>query len=140
MYLMGVPKQGKAKKGKGEKKMTNTKIYDYRTALVDDICMYLAEHDFDPSNYGCVEEAHEAFYDDMFVCDYVTGNASGSYTFNAWQAEENLSHNWDLMIETAENFGIDCDISNEHSAEYWDVSIRCYLLGEVLYEVLEGLF
>ena len=34
--------------------------------------------------------------------DSVTGNASGSYTFSAWQAEENLCHNFELLTDALE--------------------------------------
>ena len=73
----------------------------------------------------------------MFISDSVTGNASGSYTFNTWQAEENLCHNLDLLKEACEEFGSDCNILE--SAEGCDVTIRCYLLSSALHEVLDEL-
>ena len=64
------------------------------------------------------------------VADSVTGNASGSYTFHAWQAEENICHNFDLLSEAIEEFGGKCDVLKD-GAEACDVTIRCYLLSEV---------
>lgn len=70
------------------------------------------------------------------VFDSVTGNASGSYTFNTWTAEEYLCHNWELLGEALTEFG--CDMSYlEKGAEACDVTIRCYLLGQAISEVLD---
>lgn len=72
----------------------------------------------------------------MFVCDGVTGNASGSYTFNAYQAEENICHNLDLLGEALEDFGSDMDVLKS-GAEACDVTIRCYLLRGCIEEVVD---
>ena len=68
-----------------------------------------------------------------FIADAVTGNGSGSYTFNTWQAEENVCHNTDLIAEVQAEFG---ELKNT-SAEALDVSIRCWMLGQVFDEVLQ---
>ena len=64
------------------------------------------------------------------------GNASGSYTFSTWQAEENLAHNWELIQQALIEFGVSSIDLENFSAESLDVTIRCYLLSEVLAEVL----
>lgn len=109
--------------------------YDYRKALREDIINYLNEN-VNLSDYESEEEAYEALYDDMFVDDSITGNASGSYYCNAWKAEESLCHNLDLLNEANEEFGGDADIL-KRGAEVCDVTIRCYLLCEVLHDILE---
>lgn len=106
--------------------------YDYEEAVKADIREYLRDHGIE----GRIDEdLRQKLEDDMFVSDSVTGNASGSYTFSAWRAEENLCHNWDLIGECAEHFGVD-DTSLSKGAEYWDVSIRCYLLNQCLTEIV----
>lgn len=70
----------------------------------------------------------------LFVEDSVTGNASGSYTFNTWKAEEYLCHNLDLLAEANEEFGGSSDILSD-GAEMCDVTIRCYLLGKAIENV-----
>lgn len=72
----------------------------------------------------------------MFAYDGVTGNASGSYTFNLWEAEENLCHNWELLCESLTEFGYDMSYL-ENGPEACDVTIRCYLLGQAISEVLD---
>jgi len=110
--------------------------YDYRQAVMDDIKQYIEDHDIKVTT-STRDELQDELYDDMFISDSVTGNASGSYTFNTWQAEENLCHNLDLLQEACSEFGSDCNILE--SAESCDVTIRCYLLSECLAEVLDEL-
>lgn len=116
--------------------------YDYFMAIKDDVLTYIDE------NYTTEElKVHlnnrEDFYnqlnDALWVCDSVTGNASGSYTFNTWKAEENICHNLDLLKDALEEFGGDYADAFNHGAEFCDVTIRCYLLGSVLYVVLDEL-
>lgn len=104
--------------------------YNYIEAVKADIKAYLEDNIVE-----LTEDNIENLIDDMWVCDQVTGNASGSYTFNTWQAEENLCHNWELIEDVCEEFGCEPDITK--GAEYWDVSIRCYLLAPCLREMLE---
>ena len=111
--------------------------YDYQQAVRDDIRQYIEDHDVKVTTSNR-EELESSLYDEMFISDSVTGNASGSYTFNTWQAEENLCHNLDLLKEACENFG-DTETNILDSAESCDVTIRCYLLGQLLGEVLDEL-
>ena len=110
--------------------------YNYYEAVKDDIKQYIEDLDVKVTTRNR-EDLEQSLYDDMFISDSVTGNASGSYTFNTWQAEENLCHNLDLLKEACEEFGSDCNILE--SAEGCDVTIRCYLLSQCLHEVLDEL-
>lgn len=76
----------------------------------------------------------------MWVDDSVTGNASGSYTFNTYKAEEYICHNLDLLEEAMSEFGCEDVNALEKGAEWCDVTIRCYLLSDILMEVLENIF
>lgn len=119
--------------------------YDYRNAVIEDVREYINDHIEDVREYikenevTDINEVYEFLYDDMFVCDSVTGNASGSYTFSTYQAEENLNHNLDLLGEALSEFGCTPDYLTKKGAEACDVTIRCYLLSECLNEVLEGM-
>ena len=108
--------------------------YDYRQAVKDDIKQYIEDHDVKVTT-GNREELEQSLYDEMFISDSVTGNASGSYYCNAWKAEEAICHNLDLLGEALEEFGSGCNILE--SAEGCDVTIRCYLLSQCLGEVLD---
>lgn len=114
--------------------------YDYREAITDDILDYIRE------NYT-PEEIREALQDraefaeklnnDLWTCDSVTGNASGSYYCNAWRAEEAIAHNLDLLGEALREFECDAGYLINNGAEACDVTIRCYLLGECIAEALD---
>ena len=85
------------------------------------------------------EELEEIANDELWVDDSVTGNASGSYTFNTWQAEENLCHNMDELEDACNEFGQDIGEAVKQGAEYCDVTIRCYLLGQAINAAIDEL-
>ena len=112
--------------------------YNYLEAVTNDVKEYIG-YEVDMSEYSDRDELYEYLYDHLFVNDSVTGNASGSYTFNAWEAEEYLCHNLDLLGEALSEFGGDpAEIMN--SPESCDVTIRCYLLGQAIDAALDELW
>ena len=85
------------------------------------------------------EELEEIANDELWINDSVTGNASGSYTFSTWQAEENLCHNMDELEDACDEFGQDIGEAVKQGAEYCDVTIRCYLLGQAISAAIDEL-
>lgn len=110
--------------------------YDYREAIKNDILDYI-EYNIDFEDFEDLDELSEQLNSDLWAYDGVTGNGSGSYTFNAYQAEEYLCHNLDLLGEALEEFGSGEDYLINNGAEACDVTIRCYLLSECISEALE---
>lgn len=112
--------------------------YDYYKNVREDIKQRLNEWlDFNKINgYSDIDEVINAVYDDFFNSDSVTGNGSGSYTFNSWAAEENLCHNMDLLKEALDELGGELNDYID-SAEACDVTIRCYVLGQLVGEVVK---
>lgn len=111
------------------------KTYDYLENVKEDVRNYIEENEIVVTSSNR-EEVEQELNDTLFVNDSVTGNTSGSYTFSAWQAEENLCHNFELLTEALTEFG--CDLSYlEKGAEACDVTIRCYLLGQAISGVLD---
>ncbi len=104
--------------------------YNYYEHVLEDVKEALKETD---------ERDFQKLYDDFFIDDSITGNASGSYTFNTYEAEENLAHNMDLLREAQEEFGFLPIAYISKGAEWADVTIRCYLLGQALEEALKDL-
>lgn len=112
--------------------------YDYEEAIKDDIRMYI-EDNVCLNDYEDYDDLEESLNEALFINDSVTGNGSGSYTFSTYEAEENLCHNWDLLLEALEDFGeTDLNIL-EKGAEFCDVTIRCYLLPRMISEIIEDL-
>lgn len=112
--------------------------YDYLEAVKADVLDYI-RNEIDLTEWrGDRDSLEQQLNDDLWVADSVTGNASGSYTFNTWKAEEYLAHNWDLLAEAIDEFGGNTDVLRQ-GAESCDVTIRCYLLGQAISEVLDDL-
>ena len=107
--------------------------YDYLSAVESDVREYI-ENNVNFHDYSDLDEMKEDLNEKLFVEDSVTGNASGSYTFNTWKAEEYLCHNLDLLAEANEEFGGSSDILSD-GAEACDVTIRCYLLYQAIENV-----
>lgn len=116
--------------------------HDYFEEIKNDVLTYIDENYTEEELREHLKD-RDTFYDklndDCWVCDAVTGNASGSYTFNTWRAEENICHNLDLLKDALDEFCGDFADALVNGAEFCDVTIRCYLLGSVLYVVLNEL-
>ena len=116
--------------------MTN---YNYLEAMIEDVKEYLrneAEYDQEDLFYNR-SYLEEKLHDELWCNDSVTGNASGSYTFSTWKAEEYLCHNYDELADACEAFGQDIGEAVKRGAEFCDVTIRCYLLGRAISEALD---
>lgn len=118
-------------------------MYDYKEAVKEDVKNYIRENfKVNEIRENLKTSAARSDFEEnlnvlMWFEDSVTGNASGSYTFNTWQAEENLCHNMDLLKEACDNFGDCIGKALESGAESCDVTIRCYLLSGVISEALD---
>lgn len=111
-------------------------MYNYREAVKNDVLEYI-NNEVDLEEWrGDRDGLEEKLNDDLWICDSVTGNASGSYYCNSYKAEEALMHNLDLLAEACEEFGGGCDVLKD-GAEACDVTIRCYLLGECIAAALD---
>ncbi len=110
--------------------------YDYEKAMREDIRRYLEEN---WEKGKRIEDAdRDQLHDDMFIADSVTGNGSGSYTFNSYEAEENVCHNLDLLGEAFDEFCVDgATFAQKMGGEWADVTIRCMMLGRVENEVFD---
>lgn len=113
--------------------------YNYLEAVTADVLDYIKDEINLAEWKGNRDGLEEKLNDDLWTVDSVTGNASGSYYCNAWRAEEALAHNWDVLEEALAEFGQDGANVIEKGAEWADVTIRCYLLGQAIAEALDTL-
>ena len=109
-------------------------MYDYYESVKEDVKNYI-DDEITLSNYNGKDELSRYLEDILYTEDSVTGNASGSYTFSRYDAEENLCHNWDVLEEIAEDWGTAS--LDFFSPESLDVTIRCYFLNNAISEVLD---
>lgn len=127
------------------------KKYNYLEAVKDDVKTWLVDNssqfeeikdnnkidgviDWD----GVKDDLNEILWNE----DSITGNGSGSYTFNSEKAREyvldgdGLQHLEDLVEEgwiTYESIGK--DVTN-YDFESLDVALRCYFLSQAIEEVI----
>ena len=112
-------------------------MYDYREAMTEDVKEWIKEN-IDLTEWTEDREGLEQqLNDDLWTEDSITGNASGSYYCNSYKAEESIAHNWDLLNNALDEFGQNNINVIEKGTEWADVTIRCYLLGSVISEVLD---
>ena len=114
--------------------MTN---YNYLEAVTADVIRYVEDNDILAEWEGNREGLEEFLNDELWIVDSVTGNASGSYTFSRWQAEEYLAHNWAELAEALEEFGLSDINPFDKGAEWCDVTLRCYYLGQAIASALD---
>lgn len=112
--------------------------YNYHDSVLADVYSYIYEEFDRIQDFDSLEDIEEHLNEVLWTCDSVTGNASGSYTFSAYQAEENLLHNFDLLAEALEEFGCGLDYL-KNGPEACDVTIRCYLLSGCISEALNNI-
>ena len=116
-------------------------MYDYREAMTEDVKQWITDEvnlaDWTEDREGLEQQLN----DDLWTADSVTGNGSGSYTFNRVQASLYVLDNMDLLQEAIDEFATDpATVGDKFISEDWewfDVTIRCYLLGESIAAALE---
>lgn len=106
----------------------------YLEEVKNDIINYIEENEIN------LEGARfDYLEDDLLMTDSVTGNASGSYTFNRWQAEENVKENLDEVVEILNDFGYEAEFLGnciiEGDWEKLDVIARCWYVSVALAEI-----
>ena len=116
--------------------------YNYPEAVRADVLEYIRDNYTSEEIREALtdrEEFAEKLNDELWIADSVTGNASGSYYYNTWKAEEALCHNLDLLGEALQEFGCGPEYLINNGAEAADVTIRCYLLYSAIFEALDTL-
>ena len=111
-------------------KYYNEVYNDARDVASENFVCYLENNDD-------FNDAWDAFYEDLFMDDSVTGNASGSYWFNSKKAEESLGEFiWDEdIILLLEEMGYIIEDVIKRGPEATDVIIRCAMLSSVCEDI-----
>lgn len=116
--------------------------YNYREAVTADVIDFIRE-EVNTSDYENREALSEFLNDELWTCDSVTGNASGSYTFNAYKAKEYVFADPDTVVEALQEFCVEAktiaDKFLSQDWEYFDVTARCYVLGSAIEDALNSI-
>jgi hypothetical protein len=115
--------------------------YDYLANVKSDIFDYILEKYSSANEFLSLcnsdpEGVEEELEDELWTADSVTGNGTGSYTMSSLKASQNLVGNWGLIQDVIDEFGLP-EKDKIADPEFWDVSIRCYLLSDALGEVIK---
>lgn len=117
--------------------------YDYNYEMRQDVRNAIDEGYSLDEWRGRRDELEEKLNDDLWIYDSVTGNASGSYFCNSYNAMQAVMDNMELLQEALYEFGADyADIGRrfmECDWEYFDVTIRCHLLPSIISDVLDDI-
>lgn len=120
-------------------------MYNYYEAMANDIREYLEDTytaEELAEKMADVESFREELDEDLWTVDSVTGNGSGSYTFCRETAKSYVLDNMDMCIDALKEFCVEAEtIAEKFLSEYWeyfDVTIRCALLSQVIYTVTGG--
>ena len=121
-------------------------MYDYRKAMAEDIINYIRENytsEEIAEKLETREEWEEELNDNLWIEDSITGNASGSYTFSRLKAREYVLSDpgtlREALIEFCEEAATVGEKFLNEDWEYFDVTIRCYLLSESIRNALDAL-
>ena len=97
--------------------------YNYLETMKEDIRDYIindSELSIDDLIYNR-SELEEKLNEDLWAYDGITGNASGSYTFNSYKAKEYVLDNMDLLEEMCNEFCVDAEtIGKKFLDGAWD--------------------
>lgn len=117
--------------------------YDYYAAMRQDVRNAIEEGYSLDEWRGRRDDLEEKLNEDLWIDDGVTGNASGYYYCNSYKAMQAVMDNMGLLQDALREFGADyADIGLRFMAgewEYFDLSIRCYLLSSVVADVLDDI-
>lgn len=118
------------------------KSYNYLEAVTADVIDFIRE-EVNSSDYENREALSEFLNDELWICDSVTGNASGSYTFNSYKAKEFVFADPDTVSEALKEFCVEAATISEkflnQDWEYFDVTARCYVLGHAIEAAIDSI-
>lgn len=118
------------------------KNYNYLEAVTADVIDFI-RNEVDSTEYENRESLSVFLNDELWCCDSVTGNASGTYTFNAYKAKEYVFADPDTVSEALREFCVDAETIAEkflnQDWEYFDVTARCYVLGQAIESALDSI-
>lgn len=117
--------------------------YEYRTAMKKDILDYI-NCNITLDNWEFRGDLEDYLYNELWADNSITGNGGNYYNTEIY-CKSYLAYNLDLMMEACEEFCVDMKTLLQHYhdrdlARYLDCTIRCYLLGEVIYTVLDEIW
>ena len=117
--------------------------YNYFEAVKEDVENWISENVNLTEYAGERDRLEGELNDSLWIEDSVTGNGSGSYTFNNSRAKEYVFADTDTVTEALREFCTEAETIAKKfflgDWEYFDVTARCYVLNSAICEVLDEL-
>lgn len=105
--------------------------YNYFEAVKADVRDCL--RDYEREEDEGLDAYRERLYDDFWTDDAVTGNGSGSYTFNSAKARKYVLAGIEQVAEACQEFGVNLgELIEAGEWERLDVTTRCYYLRQAI--------
>ena len=122
------------------------KYQDYKDEVTQDALRVINEYrEYNHLDLRHIVETDDEggeLYEALWLDDSVTGNCSGSYTFNSYKAEQNVAGIiWEenFIDDLLWNFGVELSDVMKQGPEALDVTARCLVLSEVMGDILAGI-
>lgn len=117
--------------------------YKYRTEMATDILDYI-DFNITLEDWEFRTDLEDYLYNELWTESHITGNGAYYYDTENY-CEDYLAHNLNLAMEACEEFCVDMKTLLQHYhdgdlARFLDCTIRSYLLGEVLHNVLNDIW
>ena len=119
--------------------------YNYERAIVHDILDYIHDNHITIDWTDTEDNIIEDLIDMLWNENCITGNGTQYYDTEN-KCSEYLCQNSDILYEAAQEFCIDDNINiliyhfeNKTLAQYFDSTIRCYLLNSCIYQAVQEL-
>lgn len=103
----------------------NSVIYALKDVLLE-------SYDIEDTSLNEIKSNFEDIKDYLYNSDEVTGNCSGSYYCNAYEAQQMIFENIEEVVEALEVMCTNEDVGQLFLGQEWekiDVITRCYFLG-----------
>ena len=121
--------------------------YNYLESVTADAMEYIRDNYMAQEIALAINEDRDEFAeklnDEMWAADSVTGNASGSYTFNSYKAMEYVTGDPDTVADALREFCVEAEtIADKFLSQEWedfDVTARCYCLYDAIDAALDEL-
>lgn len=112
-------------------------VEDVKDAILDWIADSYNEVDL--NTWKGKREDFREFLDEHCICeDCITGVKSESFTCSAYEAEQNLNDNWDLLIDAIRNDEITIE-DFKRGVEWLDVCLRWCVMSDAIEQALDEL-
>lgn len=114
---------------------------NYFEQVKKDIKTWIQDNDWKIDTEADLDEIAEDLNEALWCEDSVTGNGSGSYTFDKEEAKENVLNDMETVTEALKEFCVSAEeIGNRFLNEDWewlDITARCYVLNQAIWAILE---